>query len=110
MLILVGFEEDELKNIDDEYYAVSNEYKDWTIEKLIAETPGSEKYTPIKDGKFVIMHDLPNEVISKIMRGIRDKVNGHVIFATTTPTSLKWKLKDLLEELKEEDAYFHKKK
>ncbi len=108
MLILVGFTEEELKKIDDEYYAVPPEFLDWKVEELIEKKPAGEKYVPVEDGKFVIMHDIPKEEISATMKRVRNAVDGHIIFATTTPTSLKWKLADLLSELKEEDAYFHR--
>ncbi len=109
MLILVGFSEEEMNKIDGDKYAVSKEYVDWVLEELIEKKPKGEKYEPVERGKFVIMHNVPNEKISETMRSVRNAVEGRVIFATTTPTSLKWKISDLMEELLEEDEYFRKR-
>ncbi|WP_366513790.1 DUF3783 domain-containing protein [Thermococcus aggregans] len=57
--------------------------------------------------KFIIMHNLSNKNISKVIKVLRSHgING--IFATTTPTSLTWKLEDLLNELIREDEYFRR--
>ncbi len=56
------------------------------------------------------MHGIPNEKVKEVMERVRLLGILDVIFATTTPTSLTWKLEDLLNELIREDEYFRKLK
>ena len=112
MLIAVGFEQEELESIK-KFGAVlplSNEYVTWKVKDLIENKPVSESYHRINSPKIVIMHEVPKDKISSIMRGIREQIGKSVIFATTTPTSLDWTLDDLIKELEEEDNYFKNKK
>ncbi len=108
MLILIGFEDDELHRISERFedcIPVPEEAKERKLEDIIRAPP---EYTGQRLGqqRIVIMHDIPKEKISETMRKIRSIVGKHIIFATSTPTSMQWKLTDLIEELLEEDEYF----
>ncbi len=111
MLILAGFEEGEIEKIRavDEVIPVSQEHLDWKVERIIEEKPIGD-YRRIQCTRTVIMHSIPNEKIREVMREIRNLVKEHIIFATTTPTSLNWTLGNLISELEEEDAYFRGKR
>ncbi len=56
--------------------------------------------------KFILMADVDGETIKEIVNRVKALGLGRVIFAAPTEISMKWKLKDLLEELIEEDEYF----
>ncbi len=60
--------------------------------------------------KFVLMHNLSNSEIKSVLSVFKSLGLKDVIFATTTETSLKWKLEDLLLELIKEDEYFKNRK
>jgi len=59
----------------------------------------------------IIMNGLNNEQTLKVMKAVKS-IEGipRIIFASTTQTSLEWKVKDLLQELKAEDDEFRKMK
>jgi DNA primase catalytic subunit len=86
------------------------EGKTHTLNQLheIIKFPPKHVSREIEEERIVIMHEVPREKIGEIIREIRKKIPMHIIFATSTPTSLEWKIKDLIEELKEEDLYFSK--
>ncbi len=111
MLILAGFEEEEIEKIKevDDVIVASEEHLEWRVKRIIEEKPDGD-YKRIDCTRTVIMHEVPNEKIRDVMREIRDLVKEHIIFATTTPTSLKWTLGNLISELEEEDAYFRGKR
>ncbi|RKX82388.1 MAG: DUF3783 domain-containing protein [Spirochaetes bacterium] len=56
----------------------------------------------------MIFHGLSDEEAAFYMKLIKQssKQPKSFIFAMTTPTSLEWKVKDLIAELKEEHDYF----
>jgi hypothetical protein len=66
------------------------------------------RYTPRmdKDFKAVILHGYSNEEAVAVMRAVKALGLGvaSTAFATTTPTSIGWKVEDLLEHLAEEHA------
>lgn len=59
--------------------------------------------------KVVLLHNFDKQEILKSMKLLKELFNGEdIIFASTTPTSLQWKLEDLLEELHQEHEEFKK--
>lgn len=57
--------------------------------------------------RIVILHNFESSEIAKIMKILRENFPGKdFIFASTTPTSLEWKVLDLIEELKKEHEEF----
>lgn len=66
------------------------------------------RYTPRmdKDFKTVILHGYTNEEAVAVMRAVKALGFGaaSTAFATTTPTSMGWKVEDLIEHLAEEHA------
>ncbi len=109
MLLLIGFPEEEIeklkKAIGDEILPISERQSDMILESIINERKEGS-YTRFGEQRIVIMHDVPREEIGKKIGEIRKLIGEHIIFATTTPTSLKWQLYKLVEELLEEDEYF----
>ncbi len=107
MIILIGFEENEAKAIEDidEVYMVSASLMDWKLSEIISKKP-NVTYLKADTSRIVILHGVENRKISPMIREIRSRLTDHIIFATSTPTSMKWTLKDLVKELEEEDAYF----
>jgi len=63
-----------------------------------------------KEPKIVIFHGLSDEEAAFYMKLIKQssKEPKSFIFAMTTTSSLEWKVKDLIIELKEEHNYFKK--
>ncbi len=59
-----------------------------------------------KDFKAVILHGYTNEEAVAVMRAVKALGFGaaSTAFATTTPTSIEWKVEDLIEHLAEEHA------
>jgi len=53
-----------------------------------------EEKTPI-----FIMHNVPREKLSEVMRAVKSVLGNDVIFSITTETNINWKVNDLLEEL-----------
>ncbi len=60
----------------------------------------------MEDFKAVILHGFSNEEALTIMRAVKSLgiSASQTAFATTTPTSLQWKVEYLLEHLHEEHA------
>jgi len=113
MLLLIGFPEDEVEKLEKKYddiIPVSAQMENKMLEEIIKERKIEENYQVLGEQRMVIMHDVPRENLSKIMRDIREEIGQHIIFATSTPTSLKWKISDLMKELIEEDMYFRGQK
>ncbi len=56
--------------------------------------------------RLVLLHGFSREEAISIMRSVRRESNGggDVAFATTTPTNLGWKVRDLIEHVAEEHA------
>lgn len=65
-----------------------------------------------KDFRAVVLHGFTNEEALMIMRAIKalDVAIKPTAFATTTPTSLGWKVSDLIAHLAEEHAMMQEKK
>jgi len=66
-------------------------------------------YTPSMDEDFkaVILHGFKDEEALAAMRAVKALLKqgaGSTAFATTTPTSMGWKVSELLEHLAEEQA------
>ncbi len=60
--------------------------------------------------KVIILHGFSREEIFKISGLLKQAFKGEdIILATTTPTSLQWKMSQLIDELKKEHEYFRKK-
>ena len=59
-----------------------------------------------EDFKAVILHGYTNEEAVAVMRAVKTLGLGaaSTAFATTTPTSVEWKVRDLIEHLAEEHA------
>ncbi len=113
MLLLIGFPEDEVKRLKEKYadiIPIAADMEDRVLEEIIKEGKSSENYQILGDQRMVIMHDVPKENLSKLISKIRKEIGKHIIFATSTPTSLKWKISDLMEELLEEDRYFREQR
>lgn len=109
MILLIGFKNEEIEKIrkvtDEKIRPVGKDEKDEIVENII----NREKNLPYNrfgEERIVIMHDVDRERIRNLIWEIRKIISMHIIFATTTSTSLKWKIADLISELKEEDMYF----
>ncbi len=46
-----------------------------------------------------IMHNIPRDKLSKVMKAIKSVLGQEVIFSITTETNLDWKVNELIEEL-----------
>lgn len=59
-----------------------------------------------KDFKAIIMHGFSDEQALSVMRAVKalGLGAGSTAFAMTTPTSVEWKVSDLIEHLAEEHA------
>ncbi|MFN3692117.1 MAG: DUF3783 domain-containing protein [Fervidobacterium sp.] len=59
--------------------------------------------------KVILLHNFDKQEILKSMKLLKELFSGEdIIFASTTPTSLQWKLEDLLQELHQEHEEFKK--
>jgi len=110
-VFLVGFGENEAERVDDalkglDVFEVPEYCRDWVVADIVEKAENLDGSCQWHLRKFVIMHDVDNETLKGIIRAVRSLDLGRVIFATTTETSLTWKLEDLLNELVEEDEYF----
>ncbi|WP_099210801.1 DUF3783 domain-containing protein [Thermococcus henrietii] len=107
-LLLIGFTEEEIERIAKLGYPilpVPEHFRKLTLTEILERTTedGNLDWT---GERFVIMHDLDNEGIKRVIGDVRKLAEGRVIFATTTETNLSWTLEELLEELRREDEYF----
>ncbi|KLO24885.1 MULTISPECIES: DUF3783 domain-containing protein [unclassified Marinitoga] len=61
-------------------------------------------FDKIKETPVIILNGFTGDEINKIMKAIKN-VEGmpRIIFATTTETNINWTIKDLINELKQED-------
>jgi hypothetical protein len=59
------------------------------------------------DERVVMIHGFSREETVLIMRAVKSAVQdpGGVAFTTTTPTNLEWKVKELIQEVREEHEY-----
>ena len=61
--------------------------------------------------KVVIFHGFSKEELNRITELLKKSFPGQdIIMAITTPTSLQWKVGELISELKKEHEYFKKKR
>ncbi|WP_175059613.1 DUF3783 domain-containing protein [Thermococcus sp. 2319x1] len=112
MILIIGFEQDEVSGVREilsefDIYEVPEYCKDWVVEEVVAKAPTFQGSGNWHWRKFIIMHNLSNEEVKRVIKTVRSQ-GINPIFATTTPTSLTWKLEDLLDELVREDEYFRK--
>ncbi|WP_148883614.1 DUF3783 domain-containing protein [Thermococcus aciditolerans] len=109
-ILVVGFMPDEVeklrKALPVPVFEVPEYCRDWVVSEVVdkAEELSGSSYWHLR--KFVIMHDVEDETLKGIIGTVKSLDIGRVIFATTTETSLTWKLEDLLNELMAEDEYF----
>ncbi|NJE76124.1 DUF3783 domain-containing protein [Thermococcus sp. ES12] len=109
-VLVVGFPPEEVeglrKALSVPVFEVPEYCRDWVVGEIVekAEKLSGSGYWHLR--KFVIMHDVDNETLKDIMRSVKSLNLGRIIFATTTETSLTWRLEDLLNELLAEDEYF----
>jgi len=109
-VLLVGFLPDEVERLREvlsvPVFEVPGYCRDWAVSEVVdkAEELSGSSYWHLR--KFVIMHEVDNETLKEVIRSVKSLNLGRVIFATTTETSLTWKLEDLLNELMAEDEYF----
>jgi len=60
-----------------------------------------------KEQKVIILHGFDKSEILKVMKLLKENFQGEdLIFASTTPISLTWKVEDLINELKQEHEEF----
>jgi hypothetical protein len=66
------------------------------------------KMETLNTEKVIILHGFSNEEAVKILRSVKaaSENPSELIFASTTPTSLEWKVSELIAELTEEHVYF----
>ncbi len=108
MLLLIGFPKEEIERIkermNEDVLPVTAHWENDKLKDIIGRD--AEEYERLGEQRIVIMHDVEKSRISQVMRDVRSMVEEHVIFATSTPTSLEWEIYKLVEELIEEDQYF----
>ncbi|AEC51145.1 hypothetical protein PNA2_0227 [Pyrococcus sp. NA2] len=111
-ILLIGFSREEYKELKQllkhELVCVPEYCKDWTVGSIV-ERKNLEGRCDWHLRKFIIMHNLTNEEIKNVIKLVKPRFKD-VIFATTTPTSLTWRLEDLLQELIREDEYFKRRR
>ncbi len=115
MILLIGFEKEDIDRIkdslkDSEVFTLSQDSRNVVLKDIIENVGGYLGDCNWSDTKFVLMHDIDNEGIKRTLSVFKNLEMRDAIFATTTPTSLTWKLNDLLNELIEEHEYFKKQK
>lgn len=111
MIFLIGFEEDEVGLIKGtlrgyEIHEIPEYCRDWVLQEIVDKAERLEGSGNWHGRKFLIMHDLENHEVKDVITKVKALKVGRVIFATTTPTSLLWKLEDLANELIKEDERF----
>lgn len=110
-VLLIGFAPEEVATIREALggvgvFEVPEYCRDWVVADIAEKAEKLNGSCQWHLRKFVIMHDVDNETLKGIIRSVKSLNLGRVIFATTTETSLTWKLEDLLNELMAEDEYF----
>lgn len=113
MILLVGFSEGEVESIENaldcEIYSIGKDALGMEVSSIVK---SPQQYAGLCDAgqRYLIVHDEPSGRLSELISAVRKVSKGRVVPATTTPTSLNWKLGDLLEELRKEDEYFMRQK
>ena len=112
-VLAIGFNEKEvemlersLAQIGVEVFCVPEKYLTTSVEEIFSKIRPAEGPCNWHERKFVLMGDVNNETIKLIIDTVKILGFGRVIFAAPTEVSMKWSLKELLEELIEEDEYF----
>ncbi|WP_048146570.1 DUF3783 domain-containing protein [Pyrococcus abyssi] len=108
----IGFSEqeiEELRRLGLDIICIPEYCRDWVVSSIVENTDELEGRCDWHFKKFIIMHNASNEDIKRVIKLVKPKFKD-VIFATTTETSLTWRLDDLLQELIREDEYFKRRK
>ncbi|NJE04637.1 DUF3783 domain-containing protein [Thermococcus sp. M36] len=110
-VLLIGFGRSEVEAVkgafqDMDVVEVPEYCRDWVVSEIVEKAGELSGSSDWHLRKFVIMHGLDNEAIKGVIRAVKGLNLGRIIFATTTETSLTWRLEDLLNELIKEDEYF----
>lgn len=106
-VILIGFDELETEGVRlilsslAEVLSISEEAFKMKLKDVLDNPPTG--FSTWNGKRFAIIHEAPPAEIVKRIKALQ---LGEVIFATSTPTSLNWKLERLLRELEEEDEHF----
>ena len=113
MIFLIGFNEDEVEEIrrmlsEFRVYEIPQYCRDWVVQAIVERAKELKGSCDWHLKKFILMHNLENPQIREVLSKVKSLNLGRIIFATTTSTSLTWKLENLLEELVREDEYFQK--
>ena len=114
-VFLIGFEKEDVGRLREvlgefDVREIPEYCRDWILQEIV------EKADKLRgDGnwhvrKFLLMHDVDNEAVKDIIGRVKALGHGRVIFATTTPASLTWRLEDLIKEWLEEDEHFRQMK
>ena len=111
MIFLIGFNEDEVRNIrgmlsEFKVYEIPQYCRDWVVQAIVEKAEELKGSCDWHLKKFILMHNLENPQITEVLARIKSLDLGKIVFATTTSTPLTWKLENLLEELIREDDYF----
>ena len=58
--------------------------------------------------KVIYFHGFEKDDVFKIIKAIKSTVSypGEIAFSTSTPTNLEWKIKDMVNEVREDHAFF----
>lgn len=65
-----------------------------------------EEFEKLKEQPVILFHGFSGEDLNALIDTLKHSPSfpGNIIMATTTPTSIQWRIKDLLKELSEERA------
>ncbi|NOY23003.1 MAG: DUF3783 domain-containing protein [Acidobacteria bacterium] len=69
-----------------------------------------EEFEKLKEQPVILFHGFSGEQLNALIDTLKHSpaFAGNIIMATTTPTSVQWRIKDLLLELSEERAALKK--
>lgn len=132
-VLIYGFNEDEKASLErllrennlPEYKAINEAMTNVTLELILTipsnmakpsntsnneDANNKEAMIPIYDGKVVLFNKFQEDEVMKAMRAIKAGFSDSPIFAVVTPTSTKWKFKDLVEHLIEERNWYESQK
>ncbi len=114
-VIHYGFTEDEIEGLKryfaifnvEKYIHVTDEMTQITIENLIEGS--KEKNAPRSiDEKLVLLKDVENNLIRKLVVGFKETGIKQPLFAVLTDTNKKWSVGNLISDLSEERAMIEK--
>jgi hypothetical protein len=60
------------------------------------------------DNPVVFLHGFSDKVLFDLIKAVKEAARtagvdpGHIAFASSTPTNLNWKIKDLIQEVRQE--------